>query len=215
MPRATTEKRATKKASTTTRAKSTATNTAKKTVRKAPTRANISSDSEQKPLPKMLWALIGGFIVIGGVSFAIGTSDKGPINVATTISQRAAVLEARGDTEGSAATKAVQAGASTKITLPAGLTGRGNKDTQQQKLEKEAADALRAEATPGEEIASSTDMASSTEAVAESESEEETTEEDELKAETLETNAEENDQEAKISEKLEEVTNAEENVSTE
>lgn len=108
--------------------------------------------------------LLVGVFAVGGASVAIGMSDKGAINVTATISQRASVEEEKGNIEESEAIRAIGTQSKT-INIPnGGLVGRGNKETEQQKLEAKAdGEKDVAASTTTDETASSTEELNDTE----------------------------------------------------
>ncbi len=128
------KRRATTRTTKTT-TKKTASTTASSTTRsrKAPT----TVPKTEKPSNNRIKFLVAGIVAllaIGGTSYAIGVSDQGQINVASTISDR--VVERLENAE-STETEALEAINAQKQTRPkaknGGLVGRGNKVTEQQK----------------------------------------------------------------------------------
>jgi hypothetical protein len=185
MPRATTEKRATKKASTNARAKTVgakavAKKAVKKPVRKAPPRVAVPTVASKRASPKTA-ALLVALLAIGGATIAIGTSDNGEINVASTIEQKASALEARGDIKESEAVKNVTAPTTKNNGLPnGGLVGRGNKKTEQQKLERKKMPLP----SPIEFATSSDEIASSTNPLDDAETDQDVAPDEELDSES-------------------------------
>lgn len=134
---------------------------ATKTARKAPLRT--AAQKEKMPISnstKVGVAFLVAFCVVFGISAFIGTSDKGEIDVTTTIAERVAALEARGDLAASAAVRGVSAAPTTEKSAPV-LVGHGNRETRQQKLEKAARKAQAPEASQNEETASTTEATDS------------------------------------------------------
>lgn len=110
---------------------------ASRSVRKAPT--SISKKQSNMPSIKLIAAICLSVITIAGVSAFIGMSDTGPIDVKSTIAQRASVQEAKGNMEESEAIRAIGENQVKANDLPnGGLVGAGNKETRQQKQEAAA-----------------------------------------------------------------------------
>lgn len=152
-----------RKKTTTTRSRTT-TGAAKKVARKAPTRKSIVTVKHATSGKMVLFSVIA-FFAIFGVSYAIGTTDTGVINVSAVINQRAAILEAKGDFTGSQIARDASASAKTKTAAPnGGLVGRGNKVTEQQKNEKKKA---KPASTASSTASSTSQTASSTDPVSE------------------------------------------------
>lgn len=166
------KKRTTKKTSTTARAKKAASATR---ARKAPTQQSSASASSGVSMQmKFIGALVLGLVVTLGVSYFIGTSDQGVINVSSVIGDRADKAAAEGNTAESEEIRTIEKQARMVNDLPnGGLVGAGNSATRQQQMDRTQSQKTAQSASS---TASSTpETATSTEETT-AESEEDTTE---------------------------------------
>lgn len=172
------KKRASSKRATTKRAtrKTTSKTTTKTTTRKAPTASPSETSSKRSNKGTFMVVIVVALAAIGGASYAIGVSDTGQIDVSETISDRVALEIERGGE--SAAMKALNAQSQNRTPQRnGGLVGRGNKQTEQQKMEQKIVEETASTtATTTDATASSTSEVSP-ESEAEAEPAEETSEE--------------------------------------
>lgn len=151
---------------------------AQKAARKAPTHTERITPRRATNL-KIVLAVLVAAAALSGISVFIGMSDTGRIDVASTISQRADALESQGELAESEAVRSVTASKQQEEALPnGGLVGRGNKVTEQQKLEARTPTTPVATTTASttEETASTTEEISPTETENVEETEEPATE---------------------------------------
>ena len=131
--------------------------------RKAPTRRPVSAPMRgASSAAKLFVALFVGVLIIIGVSYFIGTSDNGAINVSSVISEKADMQAAKGDVSGSEAIRALKNTNPAKNLPNGGLVGSGNRDTRQQELEKQRqvqTEAASSAATSSDATSSSTEDA--------------------------------------------------------
>lgn len=162
--------------------------TARSVSRKAPPRVVQNKDSSKVSQTKFKVVAVLAFCVtvIGAVSYAIGVSDQGAINVNAAISNQ---IVAGTDADGNVDTSAAEAMTVPQTDRPrgpnAGLVGRGNRDTEQQRLERAAA-SLSAE--PASTTASSSEATASSTAALPTTEPDATTSESEPTAATDTTN---------------------------
>lgn len=124
--------------------------------RKAPTPQK--TETKRFSYIKLYIVLLLAFIIVTSISVFIGTRDKGIIDVKATISARAALEEAKGNTELSEAIRSAGKSQTVNREIDDALVGAGNRITEQQKRAKNnAAPAVTASSSATSTTATSTD----------------------------------------------------------
>jgi hypothetical protein len=146
--RRTTAKKAVRKtAATSTPARTTVRRSSASSVRKAPTQAqvSVSSPAVRKALNKGFLLGLILFVVLIGVSALIGYSDKGQLDVASTISSR--IQNATPEEQETFKTVPVQQGQTENSAPNGGLVGMGQPDIPPPAVENESTSTEEAAAT--------------------------------------------------------------------
>lgn len=132
--------------------------------RKAPTKKPHAIERTGLPSSAKFGIAFGiAFVVISGISFTIGTSDTGAIDVNGVINERAAVEASKGNAAESEALRNIGKQTSAQNISNGGLVGAGNRNTRQQEIEAEEVkekELLQASST--DETASSTENQATT-----------------------------------------------------